>query len=50
MGRQFTKLNTQVEHTLTLGEWHKHREAEYQRFQAEKKSEKTAQAKKGKNK
>jgi|TARA_Y100001949_G_scaffold55972_1_gene47055 hypothetical protein len=49
MGRQFTKLNTQVEHTLTLGEWHKHREAEYQRFQAEK-AEKADQDKKGKNK
>ena len=47
MGRQFTKLNTQVEQTLTLGEWHKYREAEYQRALAEKKDQ---AKKKGKGK
>ena len=44
MGRQFTKLNTDVECTLTLGEWRIYREAEYKRVAAEKK----AKSRKGK--
>ena len=35
--RQFTKLNTEVERTITLGECNGHREAEYQRVQDQKK-------------
>lgn len=38
--RQFTKLNTEVEQTITLGEWKRHREAEYQRVQDQKKKKK----------
>ena len=34
--KQFTKLNTETEHAMTMAEWHRHRDAEYQRVQNKK--------------
>jgi hypothetical protein len=37
--REFTTLHPDVEQTITMAEWHRHRDAEYQRVQKKKKKQ-----------